>query len=176
MTSLVTLESTLRRRSITKRLTIGLVMLVLAAGVGPARASTAASSGAYVRGVTQVCADALLFEGSHPIGTRAGALAVARDIRSSSRRRLALVAAVPAPAWERRPAARWILLEHRLADSYALNYVRIYDLIAAPRTTPNDTRRAARLLAKLLHAPDSIRKSAARLEQRMGLPDCTGGG
>ena len=49
----------------------------------------------YSLAVARICADALLFEKAHAIGTRAGALAVARDIRASTRRRLQRVADIP---------------------------------------------------------------------------------
>ena len=64
------------------------------AGAVPAAFTPAA----YSRAVTGVCAHALLFEGTHAIGTREGALEVADDIRASSRRRLALVAALSTPS------------------------------------------------------------------------------
>jgi hypothetical protein len=108
------------------------------------------------------------------MGTRAGALAVADDIRASTGRRLERVAALQAPPSEREPVARWLVLERRLAETYALTYVRIYDLIAAPHT-PAETTRAAERLARLVHAPDRLHAAAARLEQRLRVPDCTGG-
>src|SRR6185312_15256010 len=68
----------------------------------------------YSRAVGQICAGAVLFEQPHRIGTRAGALAVASDIRATSRRRLALVATVqPAPRQEAM-AVRWQAVEQRL--------------------------------------------------------------
>ncbi len=128
----------------------------------------------YSRAVRQICADARLFEQSHRIGTRTGALAVAGDIRASSRRRLALVATVqPAPGQEAM-AVRWLAREQRLADAYALNYVRIYDLIAAPRS-PQGEPRVARRLARLMRAPEPLRMAAARAERQLQVPDCTGG-
>src|ERR1022692_1845624 len=83
----------------------------------------------YAAAVTEICANALLFGGTHQIGTREGALEVAADIRDSSRRRLSQVAAFPAPPGEARAVVQWLALEQRLADTYARNYVRIYDLI-----------------------------------------------
>jgi hypothetical protein len=56
-----------------------------------------------------------------------------------------------------------------------LDYVRIYDLIAEPRTTPAQRTRAARRLASLVDAPDRLRRVAARLELQLQVPDCTGG-
>lgn len=134
----------------------------------------AAASTSWSRGVTVICAHALLFEGSHEIGTRAGAVAVAADIRLSTKRRLARVAALPVPRSQRASAARWLVLESRLAAVYASSYVRIFDVIAAART-PEQQDQEARLLGKLLHAPDRLQQAAAQLEGRLQVPDCTGG-
>src|SRR5262245_19048452 len=61
------------------------------------RTSRAARSSAaeYSRAVTRVCTGALLFDHQHAMGTRADALAVARDIRASTHRRLARVTKLP---------------------------------------------------------------------------------
>jgi hypothetical protein len=109
-------------------------------------APAATTPAAYSRAVTQVCAHARLFEEPHSIGTRAGAHAVAGDIRAATQRRLVLVKTVPAPPSQRPVVVRWVALERSLADAYALNYVRIYDLIAAPRA-PRQAMGAARRLA-----------------------------
>jgi hypothetical protein len=69
---------------------------------------------------------------------------------------------------------RWLAIERRLADVYALNYVQIYDLIAAPRTVQQDTG-AAHRLAGLMHAPERLRQAAALLQHQLRVPDCTGG-
>jgi hypothetical protein len=154
-----------------------LASLAAVALVGSSSAAAgpgAVTPAAYSRTVTGVCAHALLFEGSHEIGTRAGALEVADDIRASSRRRLARVAAVSTPPVEGRLAARWLALEQRLADLYATTYVSIFDLIAAP-WTPEQAAVAPGLLATLMHAPDPLRQAAARLEQQLRVPDCIGG-
>ena len=127
----------------------------------------------YSSAVGQLCANAVLFEQPHSIATRAGALAVAGDIRASSRRRLALVATVQAAPGQGATVVRWLALEQRLADAYALNYVRIYDLIAAPRA--QGETRAARRLASLMHAPDRLRMAAVRAGRQLRVPDCTGG-
>jgi len=134
----------------------------------------AAASTSWSRGVTVVCAHALLFEGSHEIGTRAGAVAVAADIRASTERRLARVATLPVSRSQRALAARWLVLESRLAAVYASSYIRIFDVIAAAKT-PEQQDQAARLLGRLLHAPDRLRQAAAQLEGRLQVPDCTGG-
>jgi hypothetical protein len=144
---------------------------VAAWGGTPATAAPiGVTHGAYSRAVTQICAHALLFERQHAIGTRAGALSVALDIRSSTRRRLVRVGSLLTPADERRTVRRWLVLERRLADAYAADYVGIFDLIDAPVTPAR-----SRLVARLLHAPDPIRLAAARLEQRLQVPGCTGG-
>jgi hypothetical protein len=137
-------------------------------------AAGAATPLSYSLAVKQICGHALLFEGSHSIGTRTGALAVAGDIRASAQQRLALVAGVPASPAQRSTVTRWLALERRLADVYALNYVQIYDLIAAPRTVQQDTG-AAHRLAGLMHAPERLRQAAALLQHQLGVPDCTGG-
>jgi hypothetical protein len=128
----------------------------------------------YSLAVARICAGALLFEEAHAIGTRAGALAVARDIRASTRRRLRRVADVPAPPALQRPIARWLSLQRRLAASYADNWVRIYETIDAART-PKEHAGLARRLQKLVHTPDALRRAAGRLELELNLPDCTGG-
>jgi hypothetical protein len=128
----------------------------------------------YTQSVRQICAGALLFDNPHAMGTRAGAIAVARDIRASTGRRLTRVAAVRPPPWLRHPVARWLSLQRRLADSYAYNWVRIYDAIDTART-PAQHAGLARALKRLVHAPDPLRRASARLEQQLDLPDCTGG-
>jgi hypothetical protein len=143
---------------------------------GSAHAFTAAviRPTVYTRAITQICAHALLFEETHAIGTRAGALELAEDIRASARRRYARVAALRAPQSDQPPIGRWLSLERKLTEAYALNYVRIYDLIAEPRTTPEQRTRAARRLAELMRAPDPLRRAAARLERQLHIPDCSG--
>jgi hypothetical protein len=141
---------------------------------GIAFAAPAPVATTYSRAATEICAHALLFDGRHAIGTRAGAVAVAQDIRSSTRRRLARLAALQTPHAQRTLVALWLVLEQRLADVYASSYLRIYDVIAAART-PKQRARAPRILERLVHAPDPLRQAAARLEQRLQVPDCTGG-
>ena len=108
------------------------------------------------------------------MGTRDGALGVAADIRASAERRLARVAAVPPPVGESKPVARWLALERRIAEVYATSYLGIYDTIAAPRTAVQYVA-AAHRIHRLEHAPDRLRRAAARLEAQLGVPDCTGG-
>lgn len=152
---------------------VGLLAGAAASSVTAARAATIESK-TYSRAVTKICAHALLFEQSHSTGTRAGALAVAADIRASTQRRIVRVDGVPARPELRATIGRWIVVEQRLADMYALDYVRIYDVIAAPRTVAQDAA-TARRLARLVHGPDGLRWAAGRLELELGVPDCTGG-
>jgi hypothetical protein len=148
-----------------------MLVLFLAAAAVQAPAPAEAS---YTRAVTHICSGALLFDQPHAQGTRADALAVASDIRASTAQRLARVAAVPAPGEWRALAARWIALERRLADSYADNWVRIFDVVAAS-TTPAERAREPARLERLVHAPDTLRLAAARIELVLRIPDCTGG-
>jgi hypothetical protein len=157
------------------------VLSLLVAGVASAAivafttaAPAAAARDNWSRGVTRICAHAILFEGSHEIGTRAGAVAVAKDIRASTERRLTRIAALPAPPTQRALAARWLGVERRLAAVYASSYLGIFDLIATA-ATPEQQTQAAILLGKLLHAPDRLRQTAAALEEQLQVPDCTGG-
>ena len=163
------MPSTLFRRT-------SLAALIAATCAASAITAQAAASTrtAYSFAVTQICAHSLLFEEPHAIGTRAGALELAGDIRSSTGRRLARVAALPAPADQERGVVRWLALEQRLADLYARNYVRVYDIIAAPMTSKQRTH-AAHVLGALLSAPDPLRRQAARLQAELHVPDCTGG-
>jgi hypothetical protein len=165
-----------RNRAIRLAWLLSLVALLAAAATWPVTATRAATieSTTYSRAVTKICAHALLFEQAHSTGTRAGALAVAADIRASTQRRIAHVVAIPARPELRATIGRWIVVEKRLADLYALDYVRIYDVIAAPRTSAQDAA-AARRLASLVHGPDGLRRTAGRLELELGVPDCTGG-
>jgi hypothetical protein len=124
--------------------------------------------------VTRICAHALLCEGRHEIGTLTGAVAVARDIRSSTERRPMRVKRLSAAGTRRDLVRRWVALERRLAATYASSYVRIYEVIAATRT-PRQHAREPHKLGRLLNAPDRLSVAAARLEQQLSVPDCTGG-
>jgi hypothetical protein len=153
----------------------------LAATATAVVAATSASSAAIAAppsewsvAVTGICAHALLFEGRHEIGTRAGAVAVARDIRASTARRLGRIRALPVVPPEPRESDRWLRLEGRLAGVYARSYVQIFDAIAAART-PRQRARMPRILGRLVHAPDALRERAATVGSRLQVPDCTGG-
>jgi hypothetical protein len=154
-----------------------IITLLLATVVGlgvPSASADASSRAAYSRAVTQICSGARLFEDRHAIGTRAGALAVAQDIRASTRRRLLRVDALSVPRELEELTERWTTLERRLANAYAESWVGIYDVVAATDTQAQRAR-APRLLRRLLHAPDRLRLAAAQIELTLRVPDCTGG-
>jgi len=132
------------------------------------------SSTAWSNAVTRICTGALLFEGRHKMGTMAGAVAVARDIRSSTERRMRRVTRLHAPGPRQDRARRWVALERRLAAAYATSYVRIYQVIEAART-PRLRAQEPRKLGNVLHAPDRLNRAATRLERQLNVPDCTGG-
>jgi catalase (peroxidase I) len=123
--------------------------------------------------VTRICAGALLFDHAHDMGTRADALAVARDIRASTARRLARVVAVPVPDELRPISRRWIASQRRLAASFARAWVQINDTIDAAKT-PAQRAALPHRLHELVHASDPLRLVAGRLELRLHVPDCTG--
>lgn len=141
----------------------------------PARAASGTPAAEYSLAVTRVCAGALLFDHAHDLGTRADALSVARDIRASTSRRLAGVAALSVPPELQYTSSRWISSQRRLASLYARTWVQIYDTIEAARTPAQRTTLAARL-RELVHAPDPLKLAAGRLELELHVPDCTGGG
>lgn len=134
-----------------------------------------ALAAAYSRAVTRICAGALLFDHTHQMGTRADALSVARDIRASTASRLARVATLPTPPGLTHLISRWTASQRQLAALYARTWVRIYDTIAAART-PSQLASLAQRLERLVHLPDRLRTVAARLDLRLRVPDCTGGG
>jgi hypothetical protein len=76
----------MRRLSFTRSIAVLALVIGIAAGCAQAgnlrhQASTGITPAAYSRAVFQICANALLFEGSHSLGTREGTLAAAADIR-----------------------------------------------------------------------------------------------
>ena len=155
-----------------------LVCTALAAAAlmaSPGHATSVASSAEYSRGVWRICSGALLFDHAHDMSTRADALSIAHDIRASTARRLVRVSALSAPAELRGISSRWISSQRRLAASYADNWVRIYDAVEAART-PAQQAALPRVLHRLVHAPDRLRHVAGRLELKLRVPDCTGGG
>jgi hypothetical protein len=165
----------------------GLIIAVALASVSPAaRASSdvfapvpvapssAPSAAAYSLQVQTICSGARLFDGTHEIGTRAGAIAVARDIRMTGRRRLARVAALPRPASRRARLAAWLALERRLVALYATTYVRIWNAIDSAHTV-QQRRGLPRVLRALIDKPRPLEARAAALELELGFGDCTGG-
>ena len=163
----------------TPLLVIGAALVAIAFAATPARAVPSAPdtrpAAEYSLAVTRICAGALLFDHPHHMGTRADAVAVARDIRASTARRLARVAAVPVPPELQPTSSRWISSQGRLAAAYARAWVRIYDTIDAAHT-PAQQATLAKRLHQLVHAPDPLRLAAGRLELELDVPDCTGGG
>jgi hypothetical protein len=125
--------------------------------------------------VTRICAGALLFEGRHASGTRAGAVAVSRDIEKTGTRRLRRVAAVPKPAAELAEITRWLAIERQLVAAYARDYLLIWDAIEGANSPAQRARMPARI-DLLVHDPDALKRQAGALELRLGVPDCTGGG
>jgi hypothetical protein len=109
------------------------------------------------------------------MGTRADALSVARDIQASTARRLTRVTALSVPPELQRISSRWISSQRRLASLYARTWVSINDTIDAART-PGQRATLAERLEQLVHAPDSLKLVAGRLELELHVPDCTGGG
>ncbi len=125
-------------------------------------------------GVTRVCTRALLFEGRHSIGTEQGAVAVARDIRASTARRLARIGALRARPERPRSARQWLGVERRLSEMYASSYLDIWHAIARANS-PAERVRLPRILKRMLHRPDLTRARARQLEEELQVPDCTGG-
>src|SRR5262245_1091789 len=132
------------------------------------------SAAAYSVAVTRICAGAVLFDHAQRMGTRADALAVARDIRASTARRLARVTTLPVPLALRRISRLWISSQRLLAASCARTWVRIYDAIDSLRT-PEQRAMLTQRLQQLVHSPDPFRLAAERLEVELNVPDCTGG-
>ena len=129
----------------------------------------------YSLAVTGICIGALLFEGSHEMGTRSHALEIAEAIRASTAGRLARVTALSVPPELQDTSSRWVSSQRSLASLYARLWVRIYDTIDAAHTAAERATLGKRL-KKLLHAPDALKRAARRLELELHVPDCTGGG
>jgi hypothetical protein len=156
---------------------VATALAAASAGAVPTHASgrtvESTSPAEYSLAVTRICAHALLFDHPHHMGTRADALAVARDIRASTARRLARVVAVPVPRKLRRINRRWIASQRRLAASFARAWVQIYDAIEAANT-PAEKAALPHRLHELVHASDPLRLAAGFLELKLHVPDCTG--
>jgi hypothetical protein len=137
--------------------------------------SSAANQKTYSERVTRICAGARLFDGEHAIGTRAGAIAVSRDIRRTGLRRLRRVAAEREPAAQAATIGRWLRLERKLVAAYARDYLLIWYAIEAADTPAEHALLPAKVHA-LVHATDSMERQAVAYELRLRVPDCTGGG
>jgi len=145
---------------------------VLASCAGSGAAAHGRST--YSSAVGRLCAGSLLFAGSHEIGTRAGAIAVSKDIRRTGLRRLRLVDRIAKPRTTATLDARWIGLERRLVGLYAATYLRIWYVIERYETPGRRASLPARLRA-LIDLPRPLERRARRLEERLHVPDCTGG-
>src|SRR5689334_6036587 len=156
--------------------TIALIMAGALVVIGSALAAEATPTPVeYSLAVTHICANALLFDGRHQIGTRVGAVAVSHDIRATGGRRLREVDAVPKPAETAVLAGRWIAIEQRLVEMYSSTYLQIWDEIEAEYDSPRKHAHLAAVLQALVRRPDGLQRRAAALEQRLRVPDCTGG-
>jgi hypothetical protein len=166
---------------------VGTALVAMSLAATPGRAASArmpertlgapgsSPSAEYSLAVTRICAGALLFEGTHEMGTRSDALEIAAAIRASTAQRLVRVTALSVPPELQDKSSRWISSQRRLASLYARLWVRIYDTIDAARTRAQLATLPKRL-QKLMHAPDRLKSSAGRLELKLHVPDCTGGG
>jgi hypothetical protein len=152
--------------------------LVIASLISVAKNAAAGSDRpdghAWRVGVTRVCTGALLFEGRHSIGTEQGAVAVARDIRASTARRLKRIEALRVHPERPLLASRWSRVEHRLSELYASSYLGIWHAIAHANS-PAERARLPRILGQMLHRPDVAQAQARLLEGQLRVPDCTGG-
>jgi len=140
---------------------------------GAHRAPGSSPAAEYSLAVTRICAGALLFDHAHDMGTRDDALSIALDIRASTARRLALVAALSVPSQLQYTSSRWISTQRRLAAIFARTWVQIYDTIDAAKT-PAQLAALPHRLHELVHTPDALRLAAGRLELQLHVPDCTG--
>ena len=164
-----------RRADDGRMLRSALAVVVFAAVTAAASAGvSAAETTVFSEQVTRICAGALLFEGRHATGTRAGAVSVSRDIRETGLRRLRRVAGVPKPGSQVAAIGRWLEVERRLVRAYARDYLLIWDAIESADSPARRARLPARLHA-LVHEPDALKRQAGAFELKLGVPDCTGG-
>jgi hypothetical protein len=152
-----------------------LVAVFVAVFAVAAPCSAAGQRAVFSERVARICAGARLFDGEHAIGTRAGAIAVSRDIRATGARRLRRVAAVHKRAAQAAMISRWLRLEQRLVAAYARDYLLIWYAIEAADTPSEHALLTTRIHA-LVHATDGLRRQAGAYELRLRIPDCTGGG
>jgi len=150
--------------------------IALAEALAPPRAAALGRSptaAQYARAVTRICAGARLFNGTHVIGTRDGAVAVSNDIALTGGTRLHRVDALPKPP-QASAIVRWLSVEHQLVKMYATNYLRIWNAIEHAHS-PGQRAQLANVLLPLIHQPDGLAHQAVTLEDTLGVPDCTGG-
>lgn len=140
----------------------------------PTPSAAAQTPAGYSQAVTQICAGSPLFEGSHQIGTRAGATDLAQNIRLTGGLRLSRVDAVPKPVGTAKLAARWIAIERQLVETYASSYLQIWYAIESADAPGNHAKLPA-LISTLISRPDRLQGQAAALAQQLNVPDCTGG-
>lgn len=157
-------------RAIILALVAGALFATSAAG-GGSRTTTRTT---YAHAVVQICAGALLFDGKHSIGTRAGAIAVSKAIRRTGESRLRRVDAIGKPPGEVRLATHWISVERQLVEIYSGNYLRIWFAIERAQSPQQRAALPGRLHA-LVDRPRPLERVARRLERRLHVPDCTGG-
>jgi len=98
---------------------------------------------------------ALLFRSRHSIGNEHGAVAVARDIRASTARRLTRIEALQAHP-DTTAGESWLRVEHRLSELYARSYLGIWHAIAHANSLRNGA--APRILGQMLRRPTSRRR------------------
>jgi hypothetical protein len=150
--------------------------IALAESSAPPRAAAfdrSPTAAQYAHAVTRICAGARLFDGTHAIGTRDGAVAVSNDIALTGGTRLHRVDALPRPS-QAAAIVRWLSVEHQLVRMYATNYLRIWNAIEHARS-PGQRAQLANVLLRLIHQPDGLAHQAVILEHALGVPDCTGG-
>jgi hypothetical protein len=150
-----------------------LVASVLLASLA-GRAAAADSQSTYSNAVGRICAGSRLFSGRHETGTRAGAIAVSRDIRRTGLHRLRIVDGVAKPPATATLAVRWIGLERQLVELYATTYLRIWYAIERYDTPRQRASLPARLRV-LIDLPRPLERKVQQLEERLLVPDCTGG-
>jgi hypothetical protein len=132
----------------------------------PATAVAPPTAAQYARAVSRICVGALLFDGAHAIGTRAGAVSVSRAIRATGSARLRRVERLLKPPQTAVLVEKWLGIEHRLVGLYASAYLLIWNEIEhGPRV---------RVLRALVDRPRPLELRAGLLETTLGLPDCTG--
>jgi hypothetical protein len=156
------------------RLAAAILATALTQSVAAQAAAPPPTPAGYSQAVTQICRGALLFDGTHPLGTRAGAIAVSNDIRATGGLRLRRVDALPKPPETALLAARWVATERRLVKTYAWAYLQIWHQIENART-PRQRAKLPAAVHAVTRKSDTLQHEAALLERALNVPDCTGG-